>query len=326
MAETDAAALASGRLPNADAVLWARQGEDARTGMRVIDLVPAGGISVRILPDRGLDLGQAWFRGVPLAWVSEVGEAPPIPVGELVDTVWANAFGGGLLVTCGLRNVGAPSEGHGLHGTFSHLRASEVTVERDIERGTITVEGVIVDDLESPELRLRRSIVTHAGVGRVDVIDVTTNRGEAHTEAPILYHCNFGFPVWDEGSAFVTDVEETAVRDNDSEPARNAWTVGQPVALGPEWVLEHRPARGTPGCARVRNPRLGIEVTVGWDTAELPVLNQWIDRNPSMCVLGVEPANCTTRGRSADRAAGRVPFLAGGASRTTGVTITADGI
>ena len=85
-------ALASGRLPNVDAVLWAREGQDAETGMRVVDVAPAGGIAVRMLPDRGLDLGQAWFAGHPLAWVSEVGEAPPIPVGELVDLVWGTVL------------------------------------------------------------------------------------------------------------------------------------------------------------------------------------------------------------------------------------------
>jgi hypothetical protein len=289
----------------------------------VVDVTPAGGIAVRILPDRGLDLGQAWFAGHPLAWVSQVGEAPPIPVGELVDLVWGNAFGGGFLVTCGLRNVGMPSEGHGLHGTFSHLSASEVEVRRDIDAGTITVTGVITDDLDAPELRLDRSITTHAGTGRIDVVDVTTNEGSEPAEVPILYHCNFGFPLWDEGAEFMADVEATTARDPGSAPALGTWTRGQPIEEGPECVLEHRPAAGRPGHASVRNPGIGIEVGIAWDTATLPVLNQWIDRSPSMAVLGIEPANCTTRGRATDRADGRLPVLGPGESRVTGLTITA---
>src|ERR671919_2436324 len=97
-------------------------------GCRALDLRVAGGIDVRILPDRGFDIGQAWFRGLPLSWISAVGESAPL--GSLTGTSWRQAFGGGLITTCGLRNVGAPSEGHGMHGAISHQRASEVQTER----------------------------------------------------------------------------------------------------------------------------------------------------------------------------------------------------
>ena len=47
-------------------------------GCRAVDLRVAGGIDVRILPDRGFDIGQAWFGGLPLAWISSVGESAPL--------------------------------------------------------------------------------------------------------------------------------------------------------------------------------------------------------------------------------------------------------
>jgi hypothetical protein len=62
---------------------------------------------------------------VPLAWVSAVGERGPLG-GRLRDDDWLRGFGGGLVATCGLRNVGAPSEGHGLHGEISHQPARDV--------------------------------------------------------------------------------------------------------------------------------------------------------------------------------------------------------
>ena len=37
-------------------------------GSRAIDLRVEGGIELRLLPDRGLDAGDAWFAGVPLDW------------------------------------------------------------------------------------------------------------------------------------------------------------------------------------------------------------------------------------------------------------------
>ena len=43
-------------------------------GCRAIDLRVEGGITLRLLPDRGLDAGDAWVAGVPLDWRSPVGE------------------------------------------------------------------------------------------------------------------------------------------------------------------------------------------------------------------------------------------------------------
>ncbi len=94
-------ALDTAALPNLDAVLQVRQSE--ATHGRAIDLRVMDGIDLRLLPHRGLDIGSAWFAGKPLAWVSQVGETGPLL--ELDEMAWALAFGGGLLTTCGLRNV-----------------------------------------------------------------------------------------------------------------------------------------------------------------------------------------------------------------------------
>ena len=67
----------------------------------------AGGLSFDVLADRGMDIGLFEYRGVPLAWLSRTGVASPAfyePAGE----GWLRSFGGGLLVTCGLTNVGPP--------------------------------------------------------------------------------------------------------------------------------------------------------------------------------------------------------------------------
>jgi hypothetical protein len=42
--------------------------------------------------------------------------------------------------------------------------------------------------------------------------------------------------------------------------------------------------------------------------------------------LGLEPANCSVLGRAADRAAGRLPILAPGESRTTSLEISVKGV
>ena len=232
-----AGAVASGALPNPDAILQVRESVDVDSDMRAIEAVPAGGIAIRVLPDRGLDVGAAHFASVPIAWVSATGEVGPLsaPRGH----AWSDAFGGGLITTCGLRNVGAPSEGHGLHGTFSHLPAGDVVVERSVDRATIEVRGVVTDNADPGPLRVERSVVTHAGVGRVVVTDTTTNLAGVDVPAPMLYHCNLGWPLWRPGARLGVDVAATVARDPESEPALGVWDQAPALAEGPEWVLEH---------------------------------------------------------------------------------------
>ena len=313
--------LASGRLPNLDAVLQVR--EDVGPAGRSVDVRVIDGIAVRVLPDRGLDIGPAWYRGVPLAWVSKVGETAALT--QPTGMEWSSAFGGGLVTTCGLRNVGAPSEGHGLHGTYSHLAAHDVAVSRNLS-GSVVVSGRVEDDAggEAP-LRLERTIVTHAGAGRVEITDRTVNMGDVATPAPILYHVNFGHPVWSAGSELhVASHGDPEPRDDDSLRSVASWDRPHPIEVGPERVLEHRvaPVDGW-GEATVVSHAHDIAVSVRWRVDALPRLHQWIDPNPGMAVLGIEPANCSTSGRAVDRAEGRLPVLGPGETRTTRLQVLA---
>ena len=51
--------------------------EGAAPGARAVDVRVWDGIDLRLLPDRGLDVGAAWFGGTPLAWISPTGEQRP---------------------------------------------------------------------------------------------------------------------------------------------------------------------------------------------------------------------------------------------------------
>lgn len=320
-------ALADGRVANPDAVMQIRRSivvEGSAGGMRAIDVRVWGGVDLRILPDRGFDLGQAWFRGIPLAWMSAVGERSPLdnPSG----TAWSSRFGGGLLTTCGLRNVGAPSEGHGLHGSYSHLAATDVDVRRFTAEEVAGVAAqATVQDVDSlgHHLRLRRTVRTSAGTGRIDVTDVTENLGRDVEAAPILYHLNFGYPLWSGDARLVIDgVSSTIPRDCDAEVLVDTWREPPPVEPAPERVVEHvlDPAVDE-AMARLENPALGIALAVRWRTAELPRLHQWVHPAPGVYVLGVEPANCSVMGTAHDRSEGRLPTLEPGQARETKLSI-----
>jgi hypothetical protein len=295
----------------------------AAAGCRALDLRAWDGIDVRLLPDRGFDAGTAWFRGVPLAWISPVGEHGPIPNPRELD--WMRAFGGGLMVTCGLRNVGAPSEGHGQHGELSMQRARVLGVER--ADGRLSARAVVSEasalDLH---LEVERTWTTHVGEGRLELVDVLRNRGRDPEPALQLYHVNLGAPVWWEGSTLALDADATHPRDEAAAPFADRWHEAPGIVEGAgERVFEHEVQPGADGwcTATVTSPAAGLEVRLRWEAAELPRFWQWVHPAPGLGALGLEPANCSVLGVAADRAAGRLPVLAPGEERTTRLEILA---
>jgi hypothetical protein len=288
-------------------------------GCRAIDVRVWGGLDVRLLPDRALDCGAAWFAGVPLAWISPVGETA-------VRGDWRASWGGGLVTTCGLRNVGAPSEGFGLHGDLSFQRAGWVGIERT--DGEIVVRGTVAD----AELALEREWRVRAGTGTVSLRDVCRNAGTRTAPAPLLYHVNFGPPFWAPGATIAVGGATRAAagggapghgvipRDRDAAAHVAIWHLAPAQRAGePERVFEHEPA---PDRVTVVNDGVGVAVTVCWEG--LSRLHQWVD--PSASALGIEPANCSVLGRAADRAAGRLPVLEPGEERVTALEIQASSI
>ncbi len=291
--------IPSQKIGHLDQVALASQGPHA------VDVRVLGGIDLRLHPGRGLDIGAAWFRGAPLAWIAPAGE------GGAAAPAWRDAWGGGLVTTCGLDNVGAPSEGIGLHGTYMFLRAEEVQTSRT--RDAIVCRATVNDPRG---LRVERTVRTSVGEGRLELVDRTVNLAEVELEAPLLYHVNLGWPLWDVGSRVDTDAVEVRARDADA--ATHDWRAAPEVVIEkPERVWEHVGATR----ASVTNDRLGLRVAV---ESDLPRLWQWVDPNPGVYVLGLEPANCSVLGRAHDRAEGRLPQLPPGAERTSRLVLTAE--
>jgi hypothetical protein len=296
-------------------------------GNRAIDLRVWDGIDLRLLPDQGFDAGAAWYRGVPLAWISAVGETAPIPNPR--DQDWARAFNGGLMSTCGLRNVGVPSGGQGQHGEIHQQRAAIEAIERS-EDGVLTVRGRIAEvDALRWHLEVERTWRTRAGEGLVELVDVVRNRGREPEPLALLYHVNIGAPLWAEGAELRLDARATHPRDADAEPFADSWMHAPGVVPGaPERVFEHEVTPGPGGWAEatVRNEALGLEVAVRWDTATMPRLWQWVHPAPGIAVLGIEPANCSVLGREHDLATGALPVLAPGEERVSRLEIRARGL
>lgn len=296
-------------------------------GMRRIRLV-AGDVDVDLLPDRGLDIGQMRVAGIPLAWVSPTG-FPRALVDDGDGRGWARAFGGGLLTTCGLLNVGpAARDGatvHPMHGRYTSLPASVVRAEATDEE--VVVEGIVRETaVFGAHLELRRRITMPLGRRSIRVEDVLTNRGGEGIEPMVLYHLNFGWPLIDEGTTLRTPATAVTPRDADAEAGAGTWDVfPAPRRHYPEQVFAHDLPAARPAVVEVENPN-GLGVAVRFDTAQLPGLFQWRVAEPGMVVLGIEPALVPTiLGRTAAREQGLLRPLAPGASHAMGVEIEMTG-
>ena len=306
--------IPAARLANVDQLATAVESVvagGAAAGARAVDVRVWDGIDLRLRPDRGLDIGAAWFRGTPLAWISPPGEQGPTSPEGLVGNAWGDAWGGGLMTTCGLSNVGAASDGHGLHGTYTARSATDLQIERT--GSEVTVTATVVD----PPFTLSRRIVTAVGQGLVRLDDRVVNDSDWTAAAPLLYHVNIGVPLWDDDAYLETDAHEVVPRDADAAAGLPTWDEPPaPSADAPERVFEHVGATW----ARLTSPRLGVELTV---RSSLPRLWQWVDPAAGKYALAIEPANCSVLGRAHDMAAGRMPFLDPGEARSSWLTIGA---
>jgi hypothetical protein len=311
-----------------------RLGDGNEDGVRAIDVRMTGGLHALVLADRGLDIGPAWVAGHPVSWQSTTGIVGPAHYRE---PDWLRSFHGGLLVTCGLQNVGPDSvdEGvtYGVHGRISNTPARNVTHRVVAEGGRLVAEvtgEVRETDVYGADLVLRRRLRFPMGEPRVEVADEVENQGYAPAVLMILYHVNVGYPVVAEGATLLTPPAEVVPRDEPARAVMAHHAEFPPPADGfGQLVYEHRLRQPIPERASIAlanpgyTPTGGIAVSVAFDPRQLPHLWQWRMLGPGMYLTGLEPANCGILGRAVEREAGRVDLLGPGERRRFDVTIAA---
>jgi hypothetical protein len=292
-------------------------------GSRMLSVRSPGGLSFVVLPDRGLDLGWADHRGVPLAWRSPAGDVGPAHA-EPAGAGWLRTFGGGLFTTCGLSSVGQPStdagEELGLHGRYSSLPAREVawSTEWCGDERVVTVSGRVREaSALGPVLELRRTVTTVLGRGSLRLQDVVINLGADAAPHMFRYHVNLGFPLVDQHSRIDCAAVQVAPRDDASAVGLPTWQAldppSPPVA---EQVFTVTPAgEGDRVTATLCNPVGRPSLRLSWSRDTLPLLVVWKQPTRRTYVTALEPSNCHDDGRAAERARGTLVELAPGEER-----------
>jgi hypothetical protein len=304
--------------------------DGAERGVRVADFDTGSGFRFTVLIDRGMDIGPADWAGRPLAWRSSTGAVHPAyydPIGP----GWLRSFPGGLMVGCGLDNVGVPDidEGErlGVHGRLSHTPAELLSHGGEWQGAeyVMWVEGQVRHfKLFGANLILRRRISTWLGGDSLLIEDTITNQGFEVSPLQILYHCNFGYPVVSPDTELWVKTEKSAPRDEEAEKGFDRHTRFEAPTPGyAEQVFIHHPTSDEQGYARAAlvNRAMNFGAYVRFRTAELPYLIEWKMMGQGIYVVGLEPANCGVEGRSTDRKRGVLQFLEPGESVSTALEI-----
>ena len=98
--------------------------EGPEAGVEQIQIRTGAGLTYYVSPSRGLDISLAEIGGVPISWQSANGDVHPAYF-DAAGIGWLRTAVGGLLMTCGLTQVGAPCEDEdeqlGIHGRAHHI-------------------------------------------------------------------------------------------------------------------------------------------------------------------------------------------------------------
>lgn len=283
--------------------------EGKAKGASVIEVCTAGGLQVDIFPDSGLDIGQVRYKGVNMAFICKNGYDSPatfIPY----ENNFLNTYPGGMMYTCGLRNVGPGNrdngEYHDLHGRYHGLAAEQVSAY--VEDDTIIIRGVVRESaLFGHCLQLSRIIRIPIFGAKVTVSDELTNLAHQDQEYMLLYHCNFGYPFLSEKAHLIFPAQrKTTGRTPFAESFLGLeHTFDAPVPGEEERCFFHEEMERK---VSLVNEAIATKMTMTWSET-LPILVQWRTMASGDYALGLEPTNSYINGRSAERELGSLPVI-----------------
>ncbi len=258
-------------------------------GVRVIE-VNTGVIRFCILPDRCMDIAQAYYKENAVSWFSKTGIVSPHYY-EKDEKSWLRSFYGGLITTCGLKNIGGPYKDQGLHGRIANLPAQKVSVYADWEGDeyVMRISGEMRESVVFGEnLVLKRTITAKLFADEFSVEDTIVNEGFSDEKAAICYHCNFGYPLVREGAKMV----------NIPIPQEVA-KITAPIHEKVEecYVVDLEDEVATVG---IENGEIGAYIT--YNTKEAPGFFIWKMLGESEYVVGLEPRSTALGGEDIDKA------------------------
>ncbi len=284
-------------------------------GVRIAWINTGTGLRFKVVVDRAMDIADAFFNQYSLTWLNHPGIVAPQPYSHKgVD--WLRTFGGGLITTCGLSHVGGPEQDEngerGLHGLISNIPAEVVSIiQPDPARGifSMSITGIIKQtQIFGPSLELKRTISATLGSSTIHLHDEIINRGNETAPHMLLYHCNFGWPLADEGAQIFCNGEKTITCPAVNEKHNGT---GQEVIF----IDSASNKEGLCVCG-IENKKIGLAAVLKFPKKQLPWLTNWQHWSKGEYVTGIEPGTHPPIGQSKAREEGSLIFIAPGETRS----------
>ena len=321
-----------GRLDQVAGVRLVTLGDGAGRGVRLLEFRTGSGFGFDVVVDRAFDVGRCEMGGVPLAWIANPGTVGPWFY-ENDAWGWFRAWGGGMVVTCGLDHTLGPGEdtaenfhqphirtkqSFGLHGRIGGLPARLVGYgERwDGDECVLWAEGEVLQSaIFGEHLALRRRVEARVGESRFTIHDVVENVGHHPTSHMVLYHCNVGFPVVDEASRLLVPSSRTTT--DYRVPIEGYATMSAPIEGFTEACFEHELVAEPSGTVPVAvvNDGLGVGVYQQFRIDQLGHHTVWRMMGEDTYAVAMEPSTNRDAGRWDARERGELQELAPGATR-----------
>ena len=301
-------------------------------GTRIAWINTGTGLRYKVILDRAMDIADSFYNHYSLAWISHAGVVSPQPFSNS-GTGWLKTFGGGLLTTCGLTHTGGPEKDahgeRGLHGEISNIPAEiESIVQPDPANGKteMSITGIMKQTQAlGPCLELRRTISGNTGKALIRIHDEVLNRGNTAAPHMLLYHCNFGWPLVDEGAGIIWNGNW---KSREEEPRNKIFREGNSFRKCPAPMDEHNgggeeaafievkaDASGRCECG-IHNPKLSVAVALRFQKNQLPWLINWQHWGHNEYVTGLEPATNPPIGQAKAREQKQLIEIMPGEKRT----------
>ncbi len=302
----------------------------AGRGTRIAWINTGTGLRFKVVIDRAMDIADTFYNEHSLAWLSHSGITSAQPMSDKsID--WLKTFGGGLLVTCGLSHVGGPESDEfgerGIHGEISNIPAEiESIIQPDPLSGKMdmSITGIIRQSQAlGSRLELRRTISATLGKSVIRIHDEVINKGNIDAAHMLLYHCNFGWPLIDEGTKILWN-GTWKVRDGNPN---KIFSEGNDFKTCPPPLDDHQGSGeevafidlesdddGFCNCG-LENSRLGLRVNLKFQKKQFPCLTNWQHFGKGEYVVGLEPGTNPPIGQSRARRQNELIQLAPGETR-----------
>ena len=298
-------------------------------GVRAFEINTGSGLQLTLLGDRALDIFDATFHGFSLCHHSPAGLVSPA-LYDLSGTGWPWSPTGGLLTTWGMTRIGLTDEEdeeeYGAAGHISAIPAKSVSFGADWEgeEYVMWAEGEVRQARPvGLNLLLQRSVHARLGEAKIFIKDTVENQGFARAPLFLLYQCNFGFPLLNEGAELIAVIEDLQARNDVAERAVDSFDrfeAPQPDYDEQVFYLDHdaddKEIVRTALVNRSFQNNQGLGVYLKYSKKELPRCTLWKMLAEGVYIAGIAPGNCLPEAGTTEGEKNGGNFIEPGESRT----------